>query len=193
MNYITWDIETDNSGGEGLDPRHARIISIAAASWSFSGKQLGSFYSDDMNEKRLIRDFIAWVNFSDSAFMVGWGTSYFDAPFLFRRGEILGLDTGVTLTLNPDDKPKYDPLKSFYGCYEHTICGVRGVDIAYNPGVLDLVAEGRTWSLKPFARSLGFDPIEVDRTALHELGPDELRAYNISDVIVTNEVFRAVC
>jgi hypothetical protein len=50
----------------------------------------------------------------------------------------------------------------------------------------DLAAEhGIAWSLKPVARHHGMTPVEVDRTAIHNLSADELTAYVVSDVVVT--------
>jgi uncharacterized protein YprB with RNaseH-like and TPR domain len=40
--------------------------------------------------------------------------------------------------------------------------------------------------LKPVARSLGLNPIEVDATATSDLSAEELEAYNLSDVRVTH-------
>jgi hypothetical protein len=41
------------------------------------------------------------------------------------------------------------------------------------------------WSLKPVARSLGMDPVEVDRANTHLLSQEVLAEYVASDAVVT--------
>jgi hypothetical protein len=65
------------------------------------------------------------------------------------------------------------------------------MDVAYE---LKEYAEvqGVPWNLKPVARSLGFDPVEVDRSKVHLLSPKEMADYVASDALVTRELSKLV-
>jgi len=194
--FTAWDIETDTSGGFGLDPNHGGITSIAAGVYSLAPDgdlaELHQFYAcagTGMSEAEVLGKFDRWLNvFAPLGDLVGWNSSCFDAPFCFRRAEILGLRLDLFLSFDPDIVPKYDPTPGFAGGYRHRWHGVTGFDLAF-----DRVAFTRAWcddngvkySLKPVAQHFGLEPIEVARDRVHELTADELRAYNLSDVRAT--------
>ena len=176
------DIETDTSEGvNGLDPTSSRVVAIALA---FSDREPVVF--DDADEATQLRQ-LAEVLFTRTGLLVTWNGAGFDLPFIVARAEALGLDLGLVTRRDALLPVKYDPpaglglpVRARWGSLGH-------VDVAHL--YKDLAAEqGIAWSLKPVARHHGMTPVEVDRTAIHDLSADELTAYVVSDVVVTRDL-----
>lgn len=180
MLTVAWDIETDTSGGHGLDPNKGGIVSIAAVASNGTER-----YFDGPDEAAIIAGFDrAVAALPGGARLVGWNSAVFDTPFVADRARILGVPIGLTLVADDAIVPKYDPLPGHGGGYSGTWHQTTLADVAYE---LRPYCEARDlrWSLKPFAQHLGIDVVEVDRAAIHLLSRDELRAYNLSDVHAT--------
>lgn len=178
------DIETDTSGGGGLDPRSAGVVSAAlmdeAEEWWYFTADPGP----GTEEARLLAEMDAVLATLPPGLLVGWNTSVFDLPFLVDRSKASGVTLGVELSPDSSIVPKYDPLPGHDGGYQATWHGHRSLDIAYE--LRDWCAEhGVVWSLKPCARAHGIEVVEVDREAVHLLPAEALRVYNLSDVRAT--------
>jgi uncharacterized protein YprB with RNaseH-like and TPR domain len=120
--------------------------------------------------------------------IVTWNGSAFDLPFLAdraaRTGAALGLvirhDTGIVLSR--------DPLRGHPGAYRASWYEHRHLD-GYRLYRSEIDPEsGVSCGLKPLARHLGLDVVEVDRARIHELAADELRRYVLSDALLAREL-----
>lgn len=205
MTIFALDIETDTSPlteaekaagftARGLDPRITPVTAVAM----HAGGNSHVLHADDSadGEPALLEQVGAFMigagaNRNSGGVLVTWNGSVFDLPFLADRARILGvLDywyAGLDLTPDPSFAPKYDPLPGHDGGYRATWCGLPHIDIAYVDKD-ECLAAGVSWSLKPWAKHLGMDPVEVDRSRMHELTREELDAYVASDARITHDL-----
>lgn len=188
------DIETDTDGVNGLDPRESRIVSAAVAYNDFDPVVI-----DDTDERTLIAKLDDAVR-RRSGLLVTWNGAGFDLPFIATRAGLLGIDTELETTTDLSLPVKYAAPAGLGGPVRARWGGTAHVDISF---LYKAEAESRSisWSLKPVARSFGLNPVEVDRTKIHELSEEALRAYVLSDVeitlllaerLTTRELLRAV-
>lgn len=179
------DIETETRFGGGLDPLGSSVVAVALA---FDDGATSVF--DDADERALLLR-LGDVLSSRHGLLLTWNGAGFDLPFLATRARVLGIEAEVGLVTRRDASlpVKYapppglgDPVRARWHSTAH-------VDVAH---LYRAFAEdnGLSWSLKPVARAHGLSPVEVDRTAIHELSPEELEAYVASDAIVTLELAR---
>lgn len=192
MNIVSLDIETDTSPlteqeqldgftARGLDPRITAITSIALAT------ETGTQVFDDNPEDVILDGLVDYMARLDPTLVVTWNGAVFDLPFISDRAALYGIEHGINLIPNPLLVPKYDPTPGHAGGYSATWGSGTHIDVAY---VVQADAEARDvkWSLKPYAQSIGLNPVEVDRTKMHELTPEQEREYVLSDAIVTLEI-----
>lgn len=198
---IALDIETDTSEldsdelaagytSRGLDPAITPITAIAVHS-STHGTRVWS----DAPEADLLGALEEFLTACPPSTIVTWNGSVFDLPFLDARARLLGLTLGLCLELDESLTPKYTPTPGYAGAYQASWAraGVphSHLDVAY--ALKDFsYTRGLPWALKPVARALGFDPIEVDRSGIHRLTADELVEYVASDAMVTYELAAAL-
>jgi len=179
------DIETETRFGGGLDPLGSAVVAVALA---FEGGNTAVF--DDADEATLLAR-VDEVLRSRHGLLLTWNGAGFDLPFIAVRARILGIDNtlGLLTRQDPTLPAKYapppglgDPVRARWHSTAH-------VDVAH---LYRSFAEdhGLQWSLKPIARHHGLEPVEVDRTAIHELSPAELEAYVASDALVTLDLAR---
>lgn len=116
--------------------------------------------------------------------LVTWNGAVFDLPFLHDRYKLHGLSTDLTLRADSLLPVKYSPTPGHSGGYQATWHSLKHHDIMsdYRQTAADM---GVSWSLKPVALALGLQPVEVDRTAMHLLSPEQLTAYVASDARMT--------
>jgi DNA polymerase elongation subunit (family B) len=170
------DIETDTAIN-GVSPHESSVISAAVASADASVCKV----FDASSEYALLEELLSCLEGLEPGVVVTWNGSGFDLAFLAERMRIIGL--AHPWTLWPSSRTaKYPPVGG------HTVRAKLSshihADIAY--AYKELAAENAIeWSLKPMARHLGHDPVEVDRAATHLLSASELRAYVASDAVVT--------
>lgn len=191
------DIETDTSEltdaeraagftSRGLDPAITSITSIAVA-----GLPAGDLVLTG-DEREMLTSLENALAHAPAGLLVTWNGAVFDLPFIDARSHRTGVRTGLTLTPDPLIVPKYQPTPGYDGGHSAAWSTDSPVphahlDLAY--AMKDLTYHrGIPWGLKPTARAFGLDPIEVDRTAMHELTDDEMRAYVLSDAVVTREL-----
>lgn len=179
------DIETETRFGGGLDPLGSSVVAVALA---FDDGSTAVF--DDADEVTLLTR-VDEVLRARHGLLLTWNGAGFDLPFIAVRCRILGIDSvlGLQTRQDPALPVKYapppglgDPVRARWHATAH-------VDVAhlYRPFAEE---HGLQWSLKPVARYHGLDPVEVDRTAIHELSTEELEAYVASDALVTLDLAR---
>lgn len=167
---VALDIETT-----GLDPENSRALAVALSDCA-SDEVLAGDDEDELLAR--VEDRIATL--PGETILATWNGEAFDLPFLRRRFEIRGMTTSLDLS------PRGVMGKYGQPRFEATWGGRRHVDIAYP--YRDRAAElGVEWSLKPLARALGFDPVEVDRNgdAIARMSKDALAEYAASDARIT--------
>lgn len=176
--FYALDIETDTTVN-GLDPREAAVVAVAVScsdgrSFVFSGP-----------EKNLLTELEAFVGTLEPGVLITWNGSVFDLPFLVDRFRLNGVETSLFIKMDPTVLVKYQPLPGHQGGYrarwaEHVHCDV-------SPIFLDTARRlGVRHALKPVARAvLDVEPIEVDRSRIHQLTEQELKAYATSDTDIT--------
>lgn len=190
------DIETDTSPVSdeersrgftvrGLDPRVTRVVALSVATRSDDGVLVAKVWNG--NEPDILVATQNWLAAQRPGLIVTWNGSVFDLPFVDSRARQLGVDLDLELTPDPRIIPKYQSTPGYEGGYSATWAGHRSVDVAY--AVREAADRANiTWSLKPFARWIGLDPVEVNRGKIHELSPAELDEYVASDALVTHLV-----
>lgn len=178
------DIETDTSDGvNGLDPTSSRVVAVALA---FNDRVPVVF--DDADEATLLRRLDEALRVRTGLLMT-WNGAGFDIPFLVARAAALGVDLSCVIRRDPALPVKYDPPPGL-GCAVHARWAeLDHVDVSHLYR-LRAAAVGVAWSLKPVARHMGLQPVEVDRTAIHELTATELHDYVVSDAVITLELAR---
>ena len=170
------DIETDTTI-DGRDPLVARILSVAVATADRSTCVV--FESHD--EQEMLESLNATLNALPAGMVATWNGSGFDLAFLMHRASVhnVVLDWQVT---DSDRTSKYPPVLGTV--LQGTLGPHRHVDVAY--AFMEYAADNNVkWSLKPVARSLGMEPVEVDRANTHLLSQEVLAEYVASDAVVT--------
>ena len=185
------DIETDTSGGYGLDPNRGGITSVAIAT---AERDIVIALGDGTESELLVALGYELDQLPDG--LLGtWNGAVFDFPFIDCRLNRLGFGDaswGPVLTFQPGLKPKYEPTPGYEGGYAVNWVTSSGgghthLDISW---AYKRHAEraGIKHSLKPVAKSLGIDMVEVDRENIHLLTEAEERAYVASDARGTREL-----
>lgn len=176
------DIETDTTV-DGLDPRVASVVAIAIVTASERFVFMGP-------ERELLESADAVLADLEPGVIVTWNGARFDLPFLALRAERLGVRLGLELwpsaTACDTARPVLDlcddasaPQRRFgargrWGAHRHLDAfAVYRADVG---NTLSL-----SCGLKALARFLRYRPVEVDRTRIEDLSPDELEAYVASD------------
>ncbi|HUS61901.1 MAG TPA: 3'-5' exonuclease [Acidimicrobiales bacterium] len=172
------DIETDTEAG-GLDPRVARIVAVAVASES-------STRVFDGDETELLRSLDLHIAALPPGVLVTWNGGAFDLPFLEDRATACGVRLGLRLTLDRNIWRRGEPLPGHDGAYRAAWYGNTHLDAyqAYK-AVVRQADPDMSCGLKSLAKRLGYDPVEVDASHLHELTPSTIRGYVASDAEVT--------
>lgn len=190
---MAFDIETDTSpltederqvwgadARRGLDPRFSRVTAVAFHA------PLVSLVIDHDDEATILRDVHRVISALPSNVAVaGWNSAGFDVPFLRHRfAEVIGSQPFAVAPIS-GDQPKYPPNPGLGEAVEGTWLGHGLIDIYRTLRPAFARYPEVPTSLKPFAKALGMDAIEVDRTAMHELSRDERHDYVASDARLT--------
>lgn len=120
--------------------------------------------------------------------IVTWNGARFDLPFIGDRANHLGLALGLELVVDLRSRTHREPLPGHEGGYLARWHTHSHLD-AYRVYRGDVGASlGLPCGLKTLARLAGLEPVEVDRTAIHELSDEALNAYVASDAELTREL-----
>lgn len=176
------DIETDTAHG-GLDPRTSPVVAAALASESGVTVIRGP-------EARLLRELDAILALLAPGVIVTWNGSGFDLPFLADRARRHGLRIGLRLSLDPGIVRFHPPLPGHAGFYRASWHGHDHLDAYLAYRALAAEDEG-SLALKAVAARRGLAAVEVDRSRIHELEPEELASYVASDAGLALALARA--
>lgn len=156
-----------------------------------------AFVLEDADEIRLLRALRSHLASLPEGIVVTWNGAVFDGPFLAGRADALGIERPCMLFSDRSIAPKYEPQPGFPSHGMHPIFDAAGIGLHHHVDVAYLwreraEADGIRWALKPVARHLGIDVIEVDRSRMDALSRPERMAYNLSDVLATLELAEGV-
>jgi len=174
------DIETDTAT-DGLDPQVAPIVAIAVA-----GASQSMVFTGD--ETTILTELDAYLQMVAPGVLVTWNGARFDLPFISDRARICNVELGLVLVPDARTRTRRDPLPGHQGGYlarwhQHSHLDAYAV---YRADVGALL--GIPCGLKPLARLLGIQPVEVDRAEIHTLSAEALDAYVASDAEITREL-----
>ena len=171
------DIETDTTV-DGLDATCSAIVAVAVS--TVAGDRV--FTGD---ERQILRSLDALLAALEPGVLVTWNGTFFDLPFIRTRAALLGEPIG--LCLDGDECTEWPPLHhpGPHGCSwgEH-----RHLD-GYRLYRDDLGRSlGLSCGLKSLSRLAGLHPVEVDRSQIHQLDEDAVRAYVASDARLARQM-----
>jgi len=167
------DIETDTTI-DGLDPAVARIVTVALSNDGCDEVFTGP-------EPMILRDLDDRLSELSPGVLATWNGAAFDLPFLADLAARHGIGLGLRLRPDADLRLDHDPLPGHAAAYRARWYRHGHVD-AYRLYRADVGPALRvSCSLKSIARLVGFTPIDVDRTRIHDLSHEILHAYAASD------------
>lgn len=165
----------------GLDPSVSAIVSVAVV-----GPDVELVLDGD--EVTLLRGLDRALAALAPGVLVTWNGSSFDLPFLADRARRHDVDLGLRLRHDPGIVLSRDPLPGHPGAYRGAWHGHRHLD-GYRLYRAEIDPDsGVSCGLKPLARHLGLEVLEVERDRIHELAPDVLRRYVVSDARLAREL-----
>jgi uncharacterized protein YprB with RNaseH-like and TPR domain len=167
------DIETDTTV-DGLDPDVAPVVTVALSNDGFDEVFSGAEHAILQEVDDRLADLAPGV-------IATWNGAAFDLPFLADRAQLHGISLGLRLRPDPAICLDHDPLPGHDWAYRARWHRHGHVD-AYRLYRADVGPALRvSCSLKSIARLVGFTPIDVDRTRIHDLSHEVLHAYAASD------------
>ena len=176
------DIETDTTT-DGLNPRVASVLAVALVGEDFSAVFDGA-------ETDLLADLDQALADLEPGILVTWNGGCFDLPFLRDRTAICGVPLGLRLVHDPLIPGGHRSPQRLVGGYRARWHSHGHLD-AYQVFRADVGASmGISCGLKPLARLVGLEVVEVDRQRIHKLSNDERRAYVISDAYLARALIR---
>src|SRR3954451_21088480 len=167
------DIETDTSV-DGLDPAVAPVVTVALSNPAFDEVFAG-------REDEILFELDDRLAELEPGVIATWNGAAFDLPFLADRAALHGIELGLRLRLDQSMTMRHAPLPGHPGSYRARWHNHGHLD-AYRLYRADVGPALRvSCSLKSIARLVGFTPIDVDRTRIHDLSHEILHAYAASD------------
>lgn len=167
------DIETDTTV-DGLDPEVAAVVTVALSNDSFDEVFTG-------DEDTILHELDERLAAVAPGVIATWNGAAFDLPFLADRAARHGIHLGLRLRADPGIPLDHNPLPGHRSAYRARWHQHGHVD-AYRLYRADVGPALRvSCSLKSIARLVGFTPIDVDRTRIHDLSHEMLHAYAASD------------
>ena len=167
------DIETDTTVN-GLDPDVAGIVTVALSNEGFDEVFTGA-------EHVILSELDERLASLAPGVIATWNGAAFDLPFLADRAALYGLPLGLRLRADPELRLDHDPRPGHDHAYRARWYAHSHVD-AYRLYRADVGPALRvSCSLKSIARLVGFTPVDVDRTRIHDLSHEMLHAYAASD------------
>ncbi len=166
------DIETDTATG-GLDPTCSAVVAVAVA-----GPLPGGGIVLDGDEPALLARLDTFLAELPPGVVVTWNGSGFDLPFLAYRAALHAIPLG--LRTHPRSGGGRRLRAAWYG-HDHL-----DAYLVYRNDVRRALQ--LSCGLKSIARFVGIPAIEVDAAAVHDLAPDVLHAYVLSDATAAREL-----
>lgn len=187
---VGFDIETDTTNG-GLEPDTAAIVAVAISTrWVTppapdhidTGRHSRECESTEQvltgTEEAILVGVDQLLASIPAGYLVTWNGASFDLPFVARRAQMLGLDLGLDIHDDPARGSSRDPDRPGVRGSWHRLVHLDGyllyrADVGVNLGI--------SCGLKPLARLVGMDPIELDQSKLHLESEEAVAAYVASD------------
>ena len=167
------DIETDTTI-DGLDPAVAPVVTIGLSNDGFDEVFTGP-------EREILQQVDDRLADLEPGVIATWNGAAFDLPFLADRAALHGIRLGLRLQGDPRLQLDHPPLPGHSFAYRARWFRHGHVD-AYRLYRADVGPALRvSCSLKSIARLVGFTPVDVDRTRIHDLSHEILHAYAASD------------
>jgi len=183
------------SGADAETPVYALDIETTGLAWTTASVTSIAVYSpevsavfEDSDELRLLEAAVWFLGRLPAGRLVTWNGAVFDWPFLAGRAGTVGVEWPA-MVADAAIRPKYEPQPGFDPVgYHPAVPAADGehthVDVAYLWREW-AEANGVRWGLKPVARAVGLEVIEVDRTRMDALSVPDRMAYCLSDVVAT--------
>jgi hypothetical protein len=176
---VGFDIETDTSV-DGLDPETAAIVAVAVS--CDAGDEV--FTGTEAEILRRTDDLLSELG---DGLLVTWNGASFDLPFVASRAVMLWVSLGIVVRDDPARRSLRDPTRRAVRARWHRLIHLDGY-LLYRADVGRSL--GLSCGLKPLARFVGMQPVELDRTQLHLASPDEVVAYVASDARTAADLVR---
>ena len=174
------DIETDTTV-DGLDPATSPVTAVAVATEAGDHVLTGPEGPMLADLDRLLADLTPGL-------LVTWNGSGFDLPFLADRSRRTGVALSLELWADPVISRSRSGLPGHDTLYRARWFGHRHLD-GYRLYRADVGRSlGLSCGLKPLSRLVGLDPVEVDRSRMHDLTDAALRAYVASDARLARQL-----
>ena len=189
MDIIALDIETETRpchepakpccSQRGLNPEVSFIT--AASITDREGTEI--FKTSVLGEAGLLRSLNSSLN-KRSGYLITWNGSAFDLPFIAERAKVSEVKIDLELKEDRLILIKYQPLPGHKSAYRGRWGNLEHVDIQF--AYKEIAKDAKiSWGLKPVAKHLGLNPIEVDRLSMHALTEEQLDEYVASDTMMT--------
>jgi hypothetical protein len=186
---VGFDIETDTTTG-GLEPDTAAIVAVAVSvRWAphpaarrrpVDLLQLAGPAEQVLTgaEEEILLGVDRLLETIPAGYLVTWNGAGFDLPFVARRAEILGLEIGLEVSDDPARRSRREPERPAVRGFWHDLVHLDGyllyrADVGVNLGI--------SCGLKPLARLVGMDPVELDQSRLHLESDEAVMEYVASD------------
>lgn len=175
------DIESDTTI-DGLDPACSAVVAVAIVGEGVEVVIRGP-------EPELLTELDDVIARLPIGVLVTWNGARFDLPFLADRAAVSAIPLGLELWTDPWGQPEGQPLPGHsdvrYRAQWHGHAHLDGYRLYRSDAGRGL---GLSCALKNLARLVGLQPVQVDRTRIHELTDDELCAYVASDAYLAREL-----
>ncbi len=143
---------------------------------------------DGPDERALLVETDRLLASVEAGVLVTWNGSGFDLPFIAARAPILGLSLGLVTWHDPSIAGRHDPLPREPGRVRgrwHRL----GHPDGFQPYRADVEQNlPISCGLKSLAKFVGLAPVEVDRRRIHELTPEEMHEYVLSDARLARQL-----
>jgi hypothetical protein len=168
---VGFDIETDTRV-DGLDPTNSPIIAVAVT----TPIEETVFQGD---ETQILESVDSYIRSLPTGYLVTWNGSTFDLPFFEKRAEMLSVSTALRIRKKMTQPMEEDrvAVEGSWGRLVH----LDGLSL-YRADVG--IGLGLPCGLKPLARFVGLDAVELDSAEIHLADPDDIREYVASDARV---------
>jgi hypothetical protein len=191
-NVLTYDIETDTTFGFGLRPRLSQVTEIA-----LSNKTHSFVISGD--EKFILTKFAELLNSQEpGTVLAGWNNRIFDNVALQTRAEFHGIHGWNGVLVEACNYTLFEPVSHDGRPYELqwvTSSGevLRDADVLQEKALIaGTYSNTARVGLKDFVKSLGVQPIVLDRQDLHLYDVEDRENYAISDSLITLRAFHEI-
>lgn len=180
---VAYDVETDTTHGLGLVPCRTQVTEVVLAQ-----REEALVITGD--ERFILREMASFLNaLPATTLLVGWNNYNYDNIMLQTRAQlhqVEGWGGALTPTVNHSFFiPRGPEAVSLKLQWATSGGGFLPTGDCYQLLMSRPAKHREVYSLKGFVKTLGATPVEVDRSALHLLAPEERELYALSDGLST--------